>query len=93
MTLYYTCAARWLIWLYMVLFNTHDLYTGAGNKILTVVNGLSDLYLITTESNVVHRWDTCAGHAMLKVSGGGIIRYKHVLDALSSYKGEWVNFI
>ncbi|XP_067929966.1 inositol polyphosphate 1-phosphatase-like [Watersipora subatra] len=65
---------------------------GAGNKILAVVNGLADLYIVTIESNVVHRWDTCAGHAILKMAGGGIVSYKDTLDALTSYQGDLASF-
>ena len=61
---------------------------GAGNKLLSVATGHSDLYLITTDSNVVYRWDVCAGHALLKSQGGAIISFKPTLDALKLHKGE-----
>lgn len=74
----------------LVLLDLTDTYllTGAGNKLLTVLTGLADMYVITTESNVVCRWDTCAGHAQLRAHGGLIISYKTTLDALCSYRGD-----
>jgi inositol polyphosphate 1-phosphatase len=36
---------------------------GAGYKILSVILGLSDLYVTSRPST--YKWDSCAGHAIL----------------------------
>lgn len=53
--------------------------SGAGYKILATVLGLANAYVLSHRS--VYRWDCCAGHAILLALGGGIISYKHALEA------------
>lgn len=53
---------------------------GAGYKILTVVRGLTDAYVLS--KNTTFRWDTCAPHALLKSLGGGIVEMKTALDGV-----------
>ncbi|CAH1117501.1 unnamed protein product [Phaedon cochleariae] len=48
--------------------------SGAGYKILTVILGLADAYLLS--KGTTFKWDTCAPHAILKSLGGDIVDYK-----------------
>jgi len=43
---------------------------GAGYKLLCVITGLADFYILSKSST--HLWDTCAPHAILQALGGGI---------------------
>ncbi|XP_056634903.1 inositol polyphosphate 1-phosphatase isoform X1 [Diorhabda sublineata] len=47
--------------------------SGAGYKILTVILGLADAYILT--KGTTFKWDTCAPHAILKSIGGDIVNY------------------
>jgi inositol polyphosphate 1-phosphatase len=47
--------------------------SGAGYKLLTVVLGLADIYILSKKST--HFWDTCAPHAVLSSLRGGIVKY------------------
>lgn len=47
---------------------------GAGYKILTVIKGITDAYVLSKDTT--YKWDTCAPHAILKALGGGIVEYK-----------------
>ncbi|CAL1536353.1 unnamed protein product [Lymnaea stagnalis] len=53
--------------------------SGAGYKILATFLGLSNAYVLSHRS--IYRWDCCAGHAILLALGGGIVSYKHALEA------------
>lgn len=44
--------------------------SGAGYKILCVIQGLVDVYLLSEGSTF--KWDSCAPHAVLRALGGGI---------------------
>lgn len=51
---------------------------GAGYKILCVISGEADL--LVTSSKTTFFWDTCAGHAILRSLGGGIIALDDILQ-------------
>lgn len=44
--------------------------SGAGYKILCVIQGLADLYVLSEGSTF--KWDSCAPHALLRALGGGV---------------------
>ncbi|XP_044742763.1 inositol polyphosphate 1-phosphatase [Chrysoperla carnea] len=50
---------------------------GAGYKILTVVCGLVDAYVISLDT--IFNWDTCAPHAILQALGGNIIEFESMV--------------
>lgn len=60
--------------------------SGAGYKILTVILGLADAYILT--KGTTFKWDTCAPHAILKSLGGDIVNYVGV----STEKNESVHY-
>lgn len=45
--------------------------SGAGYKILCVILGLADVYVLSEGST--YKWDSCAPHALLRALGGGIV--------------------
>lgn len=47
---------------------------GAGHKLLMVSLGLADVYVNTGPSTF--QWDTCAPHALLAATGGGLLDCK-----------------
>ncbi|GJQ74680.1 hypothetical protein Trydic_g21532 [Trypoxylus dichotomus] len=47
---------------------------GAGYKMLTVIEGLADAYILT--KNSTFKWDSCGPQAILKCFGGGLIVYE-----------------
>lgn len=51
---------------------------GAGYKILCVISGEADL--LVTSSKTIFFWDSCAGHAILRSLGGGIIALEDILQ-------------
>ena len=51
---------------------------GAGYKILCVISGQADL--LVTSSKTTYFWDTCAGHAILRSLGGGIIALDDIMQ-------------
>ncbi|XP_059926073.1 inositol polyphosphate 1-phosphatase [Gadus macrocephalus] len=51
--------------------------SGAGYKILCVILGLADLYVLSEGSTF--KWDSCAPHALLRALGGGIVDYTESL--------------
>lgn len=55
--------------------------SGAGYKILATALGLADAYVLSHRT--VYRWDCCAVHAILLALGGGVVSYKHALEALA----------
>ncbi|RUS78447.1 hypothetical protein EGW08_013793 [Elysia chlorotica] len=59
--------------------------SGAGYKILTTVLGLTNAYVLSHES--IYRWDCCALHAVLLALGGGILSYRHAVQAASQAPG------
>ncbi|XP_071962005.1 inositol polyphosphate 1-phosphatase-like [Antedon mediterranea] len=52
--------------------------SGAGYKLLCVIDGLVDAYILSKGST--YKWDTCSAHAILKALGGGIIRLDRGLE-------------
>lgn len=44
--------------------------SGAGYKILCVIQGLADIYVLSEGSTF--KWDSCAPHALLLALGGGV---------------------
>lgn len=63
--------------------------SGAGYKILTVIEGLVDAYLLT--KNSTFKWDTCGPQAILKSLGGDIFIFDHSTNGLFqsvSYKDQ-----
>lgn len=50
----------------------HLMYaSGAGFKILCVIQGLADVYVVSEGSTF--KWDSCAPHALLRAMGGGVV--------------------
>lgn len=45
--------------------------SGAGFKILCVIQGLADAYVLSEGSTF--KWDSCAPHALLRALGGGVV--------------------
>ncbi|XP_048028877.1 inositol polyphosphate 1-phosphatase [Megalobrama amblycephala] len=61
--------------------------SGAGYKILCVVQGLVDVYVLSEGSTF--KWDSCAPHAVLRALGGGISDLSECLHAhLNGHKGH-----
>ena len=46
---------------------------GAGYKVLAVIDGLADAYVLSKGST--YKWDTCAPHAILRALGGGLFPF------------------
>nr|XP_055040543.1 inositol polyphosphate 1-phosphatase [Misgurnus anguillicaudatus] len=44
--------------------------SGAGYKILCVIQGLVDMYVLS--EGTTYKWDSCAPHALLRALGGGV---------------------
>lgn len=53
--------------------------SGAGYKILCVILGLADVYVLSEGST--YKWDSCAPHALLKAMGGGVVDLKKSLNS------------
>ncbi|XP_059385004.1 inositol polyphosphate 1-phosphatase-like isoform X1 [Carassius carassius] len=53
--------------------------SGAGYKILCVVQGLVDVYVLSESSTF--KWDSCAPHALLRALGGGVSDLSECLRA------------
>ncbi|XP_061076949.1 inositol polyphosphate 1-phosphatase [Conger conger] len=51
--------------------------SGAGYKILCVILGLADLYVLSEGSTF--KWDSCAPHAILRSLGGGVVNLAECL--------------
>ncbi|XP_069012574.1 inositol polyphosphate 1-phosphatase [Embiotoca jacksoni] len=51
--------------------------SGAGYKILCVIQGLADVYVLSEGSTF--KWDSCAPHALLRALGGGVVDLKNTL--------------
>lgn len=45
--------------------------SGAGYKLLSVMDGLADVFLLSKRSTF--KWDTCGPHAILKACGGNVL--------------------
>ena len=51
--------------------------SGAGYKILCVILGLADIYVLSEGSTF--KWDSCGPHALLLALGGGMLDLKECL--------------
>ncbi|GAB0092445.1 inositol polyphosphate 1-phosphatase [Sergentomyia squamirostris] len=58
---------------YSIIFSA-----GAGHKILKLIQGDADLYLVSTGST--YKWDTCGPQAILRALGGGLINLQETID-------------
>ncbi|KAL0978220.1 hypothetical protein UPYG_G00167640 [Umbra pygmaea] len=56
--------------------------SGAGNKILCVILGLADVYVLSEGSTF--KWDSCGPHALLRSLGGGMVDLKKCLSSVDS---------
>jgi len=58
--------------------------SGAGYKILCVIQGVVDAYILS--KSTTYKWDACGPHAILLSLGGGLVSYKSLqdLDVLTS---------
>ncbi|XP_070759234.1 inositol polyphosphate 1-phosphatase isoform X2 [Enoplosus armatus] len=55
--------------------------SGAGYKILCVIQGLTDVYVLSEGSTF--KWDSCAPHALLRALGGGVVDLTKSLQSSS----------
>ncbi|KAM9759794.1 inositol polyphosphate 1-phosphatase isoform 1-T2 [Menidia menidia] len=55
--------------------------SGAGYKILCVILGLADAYVLSEGSTF--KWDSCAPHALLRALGGGVVDLTQSLQHIS----------
>ncbi|KAM4613571.1 inositol polyphosphate 1-phosphatase [Polymixia lowei] len=58
--------------------------SGAGYKILCVIQGLADVYVLSEGSTF--KWDSCAPHALLQALGGGVVDLTKCLQSSSGTK-------
>lgn len=56
--------------------------SGAGFKLLCVIRGLADVYVLSEGSTF--KWDSCAPHALLRAMGGGVADLSAALNSESS---------
>ncbi|NP_001158760.1 Inositol polyphosphate 1-phosphatase [Salmo salar] len=56
--------------------------SGAGYKILCVILGLADVYVLSEGSTF--KWDSCGPHALLRALGGGMVDLKECLHSSGS---------
>ncbi|KAM4587369.1 inositol polyphosphate 1-phosphatase isoform 1-T2 [Odontesthes bonariensis] len=54
--------------------------SGAGYKILCVILGLADVYVLSEGSTF--KWDSCAPHALLRALGGGVVDLTKSLQSI-----------
>lgn len=52
---------------------------GAGHKILKVIGGDADLYLLS--KNSTFKWDTCGPHAILNAIDGGLFKIEDIIES------------
>lgn len=60
--------------------------SGAGYKILCVILGLADIYVLSEGSTF--KWDSCAPHALLRALGGGVVDLSKCLKSSSGEQGH-----
>ncbi|KAJ7999530.1 hypothetical protein DPEC_G00195380 [Dallia pectoralis] len=60
--------------------------SGAGYKILCVILGLADVYVLSEGSTF--KWDSCGPHALLRALGGGMVDLKKCLSASGDRVGR-----
>ncbi|EFA12380.1 inositol polyphosphate 1-phosphatase [Tribolium castaneum] len=56
--------------------------SGAGYKILTVITGQADAYILTKDTTF--KWDTCGPHAILRAQGGDIVVFRDALNGVKT---------
>lgn len=52
---------------------------GVGHKILKVICGDADLYLLSR--NTSYKWDTCGPHAILNAIDGGLFKIEDIIES------------
>lgn len=52
---------------------------GAGHKILKVITGDADLYLLS--KNTTYKWDTCGPQAILNAIEGGLFKIEEIIES------------
>lgn len=52
---------------------------GVGHKILKVISGEADLYLLSR--NTSFKWDTCGPHAILNAIDGGLFKIEDIIES------------
>lgn len=52
---------------------------GAGHKILKVITGDADLYLLS--KNTTFKWDTCGPQAILNAIEGGLFKIEEIIES------------
>ncbi|XP_029357698.1 inositol polyphosphate 1-phosphatase [Echeneis naucrates] len=62
--------------------------SGAGYKILCVIQGLTDVYVLSEGSTF--KWDSCAPHALLRALGGGVVDLTKSLQSSSGSQDHHV---
>lgn len=60
--------------------------SGAGYKILCVIQGLADVYVLSEGSTF--KWDSCAPHALLRALGGGVVDLAKCLQSSPDARGH-----
>ncbi len=60
--------------------------SGAGYKILCVIQGLADVYVLSEGSTF--KWDSCAPHALLRALGGGVVDLAKCLQSSSETQDQ-----
>ncbi|XP_071351460.1 inositol polyphosphate 1-phosphatase isoform X2 [Trachinotus anak] len=60
--------------------------SGAGYKILCVIQGLADVYVLSEGSTF--KWDSCAPHALLRALGGGVVDLTKSLQSSSGSQDQ-----
>ncbi|XP_056130603.1 inositol polyphosphate 1-phosphatase [Lampris incognitus] len=60
--------------------------SGAGYKILCVIQGLADIYVLSEGSTF--KWDSCAPHALLRALGGGVADLTKCLRSSEGTEGH-----
>ena len=59
---------------YTVVFSA-----GAGHKVMKVITGDADLYLLS--KNTTFKWDTCGPHAILNAIEGGLFQIEEIIES------------
>ncbi|XP_034535725.1 inositol polyphosphate 1-phosphatase [Notolabrus celidotus] len=60
--------------------------SGAGFKILCVIQGLADVYVLSEGSTF--KWDSCAPHALLRALGGGVVDLNKSLQSSAGVQDQ-----
>lgn len=59
---------------YIIVFSA-----GVGHKIMKVITGACDLYLLS--HNTSFKWDTCGPHAILSAIDGGLFKIEDIIES------------